>query len=147
MDLAVATRVRSAQQRYVIDDSSKIGEARRAAQTLASFEFTAEVAGKVTIAASELANNLLLHAGRGELLIQTLGDTQRAFDVVQTQFRVGSTDLRYVTQRQLALNSTQAALLRAQTEQRVQRVNLHLALGGSFETRPQPPPQSQPQPR
>jgi len=78
MDLAVATRVRSAQQRYVIDDSSKIGEARRAAQTLASFEFTAEVAGKVTIAASELANNLLLHAGRGELLIQTLGDEDHA---------------------------------------------------------------------
>jgi len=78
MDLAVATRVRSAQQRHVIDDSSKIGEARRAAQTLASFEFTAEVAGKVTIAASELANNLLLHAGRGELLIQTLGDEDHA---------------------------------------------------------------------
>lgn len=77
---------------------------------------------------------------REQILIQTLADTQRAFDVVQTQFRVGSTDLRYVTQRQLALNSTQAALLRAQTEQRVQRVNLHLALGGSFEVKPQPPP-------
>jgi anti-sigma regulatory factor (Ser/Thr protein kinase) len=74
MDLAVTTLVRSAQQRYVIDDSSKVGEARRAAQTLASFEFTAEIAGKVTIAATELANNLLLHAGGGELLIQTLGN-------------------------------------------------------------------------
>jgi anti-sigma regulatory factor (Ser/Thr protein kinase) len=62
-----------AQQRYVIDDSSKVGEARRAAQALASFEFTAEIAGKVTIAATELANNLLLHARGGELLIQTLG--------------------------------------------------------------------------
>jgi len=78
MDLAVTTRVRGAQQRYVIDDSSKVGEARRAAQTLASFEFTAEVAGKVTIAASELANNLLLHAGGGELLIQTLGEEDAA---------------------------------------------------------------------
>ena len=78
MDLAVTTRVRSAQQRHVIDDSSKVGEARRAAQTLASFEFTAEVAGKVTIAASELAKNLLLHASGGELLIQTLGNDDSA---------------------------------------------------------------------
>ena len=60
--------------RYVIDDSSKVGEARRAAQTLANFEFDAELAGKVAIAATELANNLLLHAGGGELLMQTLGD-------------------------------------------------------------------------
>lgn len=78
MDLALTTRVRSAQQRYVIDDSSKVGEARRAAHTLANFEFTAEIAGKVTIAAAELANNLLLHAGGGELLMQVLGDERAA---------------------------------------------------------------------
>ena len=72
--LAVTTRIRSAQQRFVIDDSSKVGEARRAAQTIASFEFTAEIAGKVALAATELANNLLLHAGGGELLMQALGD-------------------------------------------------------------------------
>jgi multidrug efflux system outer membrane protein len=52
---------------------------------------------------------------------------------VQTQFKVGSTDLRYVSQRQLALNANRAALVRMQAEQRVQRVNLHLALGGSFQ--------------
>jgi anti-sigma regulatory factor (Ser/Thr protein kinase) len=73
MEVAVKTRVATAQQRHVIDDSSKVGEARRAAQTLANFEFDADMAGKVAIAATELANNLLLHAGNGELLIQTLG--------------------------------------------------------------------------
>jgi len=78
MDLAVTTRVRSAQQRYVIDDSSKVGEARRAAQRLASFEFSVEIAGSVAIAATELANNLLLHASGGELLLQTLGDDDAA---------------------------------------------------------------------
>ena len=57
---------------------------------------------------------------------------------MQTQFRVGSTDLRFVTQRQLALNATQSALIRMQAEQRMQRVNLHLALGGSFELRSAP---------
>jgi multidrug efflux system outer membrane protein len=75
---------------------------------------------------------------RERILAQTVSDNQRALQIVQTQFKVGSTDLRFVTQRQLALNATQSALIRMQAEQRVQRVNLHLALGGSFETRPQP---------
>jgi NodT family efflux transporter outer membrane factor (OMF) lipoprotein len=81
---------------------------------------------------------------REQILTQTLSDNQRAYDIVQTQYKVGSTDLRYVSQRQLALNSTRAALVRMQAEQRVQRVNLHLALGGSFEPRPQAPPESTP---
>jgi multidrug efflux system outer membrane protein len=69
---------------------------------------------------------------REQILTQTLADFQRAYELVQTQFKVGSTDLRYVSQRQLALNANRAALVRMQAEQRVQRVNLHLALGGSF---------------
>ena len=73
---------------------------------------------------------------REAILTAALADNQRAYDVVQTQFKVGSTDLRYVNQRQLALNSTRSALIRMQAEQRVQRVNLHLALGGSFTVRP-----------
>lgn len=60
--------------RFVIDDASKVGEARRAAQTLASFQLDADAAGKVAIAASELANNLIRHADGGELLVQCLGD-------------------------------------------------------------------------
>ncbi len=75
---------------------------------------------------------------REQILTQTLADSQRAYETVQTQFKVGSTDLRYVSQRQLALESTRAALVRVQAEQRVQRVNLHLALGGSFEQRQNP---------
>jgi NodT family efflux transporter outer membrane factor (OMF) lipoprotein len=69
---------------------------------------------------------------RERILAETVGYNQRALEIVRTQFKVGSTDLRFVTQRQLALNSTQSALVRVQAEQRVQRVNLHLALGGSF---------------
>jgi NodT family efflux transporter outer membrane factor (OMF) lipoprotein len=78
---------------------------------------------------------------REQILVQTLADSRRALEIVQTQFKVGSTDLRFVTQRQLALDATQSSLVRVQTEQRVQRVNLHLALGGSFEA-PPPPPQT-----
>ncbi len=70
---------------------------------------------------------------REQILVQTLSHNQRALGIVQAQFKIGSTDLRFVTQRQLTVNSAQSALLRVQAEQRIQRVNLHLALGGSFE--------------
>ena len=80
---------------------------------------------------------------REQILTQALSDNQQALSVVQTQFKVGSTDLRFVEQRTLALAATRSALIRVQAEQRVQRVNLHLALGGSFEPRP-PAPTSPP---
>jgi anti-sigma regulatory factor (Ser/Thr protein kinase) len=74
MEVAVEFLPTRGPLRFVIDDASKVGEARRAAQTLANFELSADVAGKVAIAASELANNLHLHAGGGDLIIQRLGD-------------------------------------------------------------------------
>lgn len=78
MEVAVEIPLTAAQQRYVIDDASKVGEARRAAQSLATREFSEEVAGKVAIVATELANNLLRHAGGGELLLQVLGKDETA---------------------------------------------------------------------
>jgi outer membrane protein, multidrug efflux system len=83
---------------------------------------------------------------REQILTQVLSDNQQALGVVQTQFKVGSTDLRYVEQRQLALNATRSALIHVQADQRVQRVNLHLALGGSFELPPAPPGTTPPTP-
>jgi outer membrane protein TolC len=76
---------------------------------------------------------------REQILTQALSDNQQALGIVQTQFKVGSTDLRFVEQRQLGVSATRSALIRVQTEQRVQRVNLHLALGGSFEAPAQAP--------
>ena len=77
---------------------------------------------------------------REKILMEAFADNEQALNIVQSQFRVGSTDLRFVTQRQLALSATRSALIRVQAEQRVQRVNLHLALGGSFTLPPAPPP-------
>jgi NodT family efflux transporter outer membrane factor (OMF) lipoprotein len=85
-----------------------------------------------------LANEIAARE-REQILTQTMADNQRAFEIVQTQFKVGSTDLRFVSQRQLALNATQSSLIRMQAEQRIQRVNLHLALGGGFGPRPARP--------
>jgi anti-sigma regulatory factor (Ser/Thr protein kinase) len=78
MEAAVKSQIRGGQLRYVIDDGSKVGEARRAAQTLANYELNADYADKIAIAATELANNLLNHAGGGELLVQRLGDEEDA---------------------------------------------------------------------
>jgi len=59
-------------------------------------------------------------------------DRSRALELEQVRYRVGSTDLRSVTQQQLALYGSRSALLRMQTERLSQRVTLYLALGGGF---------------
>jgi multidrug efflux system outer membrane protein len=81
---------------------------------------------------------------REQILAEALSNNQQALTMVQTQFKIGSTDLRFVEQRQLALSSSRSALIRVQAEQRIQRVNLHLALGGSFA---EPLPATPPPPR
>lgn len=70
---------------------------------------------------------------RNNLLQAAVRDNERALELAQIQYRVGSIDLRSVEQRQLALHGARTSLLRVQSEQLAQRVNLHLALGGGFE--------------
>jgi NodT family efflux transporter outer membrane factor (OMF) lipoprotein len=78
-----------------------------------------------------LASELSL-AAREDVLRQGLTDNTHALDLEQVRYRVGSRDLRSVTQQQLAAYAASISLLRVRTEQRVQRVQLHLALGGDF---------------
>lgn len=70
---------------------------------------------------------------RNAILEATIRDNERALELAQIQYRVGSADLRAVEQSQLTLYSARLALLRVQTERLAQRVNLHLALGGGFD--------------
>jgi outer membrane protein TolC len=65
-----------------------------------------------------------------------VADNARAAELAQVRYRVGATDLRAVSQQQLALLATRTTLLRVRSEARVQRVNVHLALGGDFSIPP-----------
>lgn len=71
-------------------------------------------------------------ADREQILTAAVSDAARALQLAETRYRVGSGDLRQVEQQQLAYESARMNLLRVQSERRVQRVNLHLALGGGF---------------
>jgi outer membrane protein TolC len=70
---------------------------------------------------------------RWATLSRAVADNARALELAEIRYRVGSGDLRAVQQQQLALFAARSAQLRARTERLVQRVNLHLALGGGFE--------------
>jgi NodT family efflux transporter outer membrane factor (OMF) lipoprotein len=76
--------------------------------------------------------------GREAILKQAVADNTRALELANIRYKVGSGDLRAVQQQLLALNAARTALLRVQSERLLQRVNLHLALGGSFGERPAP---------
>ncbi len=70
---------------------------------------------------------------REAILKQAVADNARALELANIRYKVGSGDLRAVQQQQLALAAARTALLRVQSERLVQRVNLHLALGGGFD--------------
>ena len=69
---------------------------------------------------------------RETILTAAVDNAERALQLAETRYRVGSGDLRSVEQQQLAYHTSRMTLLRVQSERRVQRVNLHLALGGTF---------------
>ena len=107
-------QIRSAEQRQAVADYGRIG-AR---------------------AFSEVENALAaeLTAGRREQVLNlAAAANQEALNLAQIRYRVGSGDLRAVQQQQVAVHGSRSALVRVQTERLVQRVNLHLALGGSFD--------------
>jgi NodT family efflux transporter outer membrane factor (OMF) lipoprotein len=107
-------------------------------KTLEQKEATADYARMALRAISDVENTLAAGATlaeRNQILQRTVADNQRALELTQTRFRVGQSDLRTVRQQELEVYAARLALLRVQSEQLAQRVNLHLALGGSFENR------------
>ena len=67
--------IRGTQWRLTVADPSDVGECRRSVKRLAEAHgFDDTKVGRICIIATELANNIVRHAGTGELLIQALDD-------------------------------------------------------------------------
>jgi NodT family efflux transporter outer membrane factor (OMF) lipoprotein len=77
-------------------------------------------------------------ASRAALLDRVVAANQQALDLAQVEYRVGSGDLRAVRAREVDLEASRLALLAVKSAQLSERINLHLALGGSFEAPPEP---------
>jgi NodT family efflux transporter outer membrane factor (OMF) lipoprotein len=117
-------RIRTAEQKQAIAEYGQVG---------------ARAFGEVESAlAAEFAAKR-----RETVLTRAATENQRATELAQVRYRVGSGDLRGVQQQQLAVYASRSALLRVRTEQLVQRVNVYLALGGGFDATPTPVPVAQ----
>jgi outer membrane protein TolC len=73
-----------------------------------------------------------LLADREQYLQASVRDNSEAYRLGSIQFEVGATDLLSVLQLQGRLLSARAALTGIEQERLTNRINLHLALGGSF---------------
>jgi outer membrane protein, multidrug efflux system len=113
--LQAQVEVRTAEQKQAVADYARV-----------SLRAFAEVE-------DALSNGFAL-ADRETILMTAVRENARGLELANVRYRVGSGDLRGVQQQQLALYSAQVSLLRVQAERLVQRVNLHLALGGSFDS-------------
>jgi outer membrane protein, multidrug efflux system len=70
---------------------------------------------------------------RADVLQRAVRANEQALGYSRTRYEVGSSDLRGVQQQLLSLHAARSTLARVQGERLIQRVNLHLALGGGFE--------------
>lgn len=104
-------------------------------RTLEQKEAVAAYAASALKALSDVENALAAGdnlSGREQLLQRAVADNRRTLELVQTSYRAGKTDMRAVQSQLLDLQTARLSHLRVQSEQLIQRVNLHLALGGSF---------------
>ena len=98
-------------------------------QALASY-------GQVALQAfGEVENALSAETGlreRETLLTDAVSENEHLFALQKVRYKVGSGDLRAIAQQQIVYASSRSALLRVQSEQRMQLANLYLALGGGL---------------
>ena len=109
-------------------------------RTLEQREAIAQYANLALRALGDVENALAAGqnlAERDQLLQATVAFNQRALELAQMNYRVGTIDLRAVQQQQLSVHTSRLTLLRVQSEQLAQRANLYLAVGGSFQEPPE----------
>lgn len=112
-------------------------------RTLQQEEAAANYSGVALRALNDVENALSAGrtmATRVRSLTDANNEQQRALELTQHSLEVGRADRRGLEQQRLNAANARIALLSVRAEELTQRVNLHLALGGSFETPPPPPP-------
>ncbi len=105
----------------------------RQEQALAAYASTALTAFQEVETA--LANEGVLSV-REERLTIVVGELAEAVRITQLRYNAGDIDLLSLNQVKKQYFAARHDLLQVQVERLKQRVNLHLALGGSFEARP-----------
>ncbi len=123
--LQAQVEIRTAEQKQAVAEYGRVG---------------ARAFGEVE---SALSSEFALDA-RESILEQAVAENARALELANVRYRVGPGDLRAVQQQSLAHDAALTALLRVRSERLVQRVNLYLALGGSFAERPPEPQAGEP---
>ena len=81
-------------------------------------------------------NNESLMAEREGFLQNIVSNEYQAYGIERIHYEEGATDILSVLQIQSRWIAARIALLRLQNQRLAQRINLHLALGGSFEVAP-----------
>ena len=117
--LQTQVRIRTAEQKQAIAEYGRIG---------------ARAFGEVEDALSSEFTSVR----RAAILSRVVAQNETALELARQRYKVGSGDLRAVSQQQLATFGSRSALLRIESERLVQRVNVYLALGGAFDTTPAP---------
>jgi multidrug efflux system outer membrane protein len=102
------------------------------AQQAATLAFGQTALRTFSAVETSLSNEGLL-ADREQYLQASVRDNGEAYRLGWIQFEVGITDLLSVLQLQGRLLSARAVLIGVEQERLTNRINLHLALGGSFQ--------------
>ena len=74
---------------------------------------------------------------REEFLRSAEENSEKAYELAKTRYDVGQTDLLSVLQVQAGWIGARSGVINIQNARLAQRVDLHLALGGSFEETPE----------
>ncbi|TIH19232.1 TolC family protein [Marinifilum sp. JC120] len=104
--------------------------------TAAQKEAIANYASMALNAFKEVENGLAgekLLKEREEYLAQATADNKETFELAQIQYKVGKIDLFELLSHQTRWIGSEISLLNIRRERLDNRINLHLALGGSFE--------------
>jgi len=81
--------------------------------------------------------NESLFKERERFLISAKDNNRMAYQLAQAQYNVGQTDLLSVLIIQAQWVGSQVGVVNIRSDRLTQRVDLHLALGGSFESKPE----------